>query len=261
MHLPTINHIDLSSIVNFPLSSLTPSVNLHRLDMFWLKCFDGPEVDGSSDIVVQSEMMPKIREFHTSHSTLLTTKLIHAKLQDGRPAFNFIDLRRLSIDFIQPEDERIIRYLLQNAKLLDTLHFSVVSKSLRRMFGNPAFAFKFVTRQRCLSIATGHQKCHPLYISTVNITYTMRRSDAVGKAPVALLPIHKSKILVIVVGESLQNLVDKKRVKSMNIEKLGRAGFNGFFISVDTASKDCHLDSGVGSSQLNCQWCCATTIL
>ena len=33
MHLPTINHIDLSSIHNFPLSSLTPSVSLLRLDI------------------------------------------------------------------------------------------------------------------------------------------------------------------------------------------------------------------------------------
>ena len=33
MHLPTINHIDLSSIHNFPLSRLTPSVNLLRLDV------------------------------------------------------------------------------------------------------------------------------------------------------------------------------------------------------------------------------------
>ena len=36
MHLPTINHIDLSNILDFPLSSLTPSVNLHRLDIFHL---------------------------------------------------------------------------------------------------------------------------------------------------------------------------------------------------------------------------------
>jgi hypothetical protein len=70
-------------------------------------------------------MMPKIREFHTSESSLLTTKLLHAKRQDGRPAFNFMDLRRLSMSFTQFEDERNIRYLLQNAKLLEKLHLSV----------------------------------------------------------------------------------------------------------------------------------------
>ena len=66
--------------------------------------------------------MPKIREFHTSRCPVLTTKLLHAKRQDGRPAFNFTDLRRLSICF---QDERNIRYLLQNAKLLEQLYLLV----------------------------------------------------------------------------------------------------------------------------------------
>jgi len=98
MHLPTINHIDLSFIQNFSLSSLTPCVNLLRLDILnlWLS----HEEDGSP---VQSEMMPKIREFHTSGSPLQTTKLLHAKRQDGQPAFNFMDLRQLSC----LEDDRI----------------------------------------------------------------------------------------------------------------------------------------------------------
>ena len=124
MHLPTVNQIDLSSIQNFPPSSLTLSVNLHRLDILDLRRFDTFEDnDGSSEIVVQSEM-PKLREFHTSSSTLLTTKLLHAKRRDGRRAFNFVDLRRLSISTIRHEDEQNIRYMLQNAKLLDKLHLS-----------------------------------------------------------------------------------------------------------------------------------------
>jgi hypothetical protein len=46
-----------------------------------------------------------------------------------------------------------------------------------------------------VSVATGHQEYHPLYISSGNITNTMRRSHAVGMEPVALLPIPKSKKL------------------------------------------------------------------
>ena len=125
MHLPTINYIDLSLFQNFPLSGLTPSVNLLRLDISLLGLYDPLEEDGSPDVVVQSEIMPKIREFKTSGSSLLTMKLLHAKRQDGRPAFNFVDLRRLSISFTQLEDEPIIRYFLQNAKLLEKLHLSV----------------------------------------------------------------------------------------------------------------------------------------
>ena len=40
MSLPTINHIDLSRIGYFPLSSLTSSVNLLRLDISYLRLFD-----------------------------------------------------------------------------------------------------------------------------------------------------------------------------------------------------------------------------
>ena len=128
MHLPTIDHIDLSYIQNFPLSSLTPSVNLHRLHLTHMECYKTLEDDGSPDIV-QSETMPKICEFHTSESDLLTMKLLRAKRQDGLPAFNFPDLRQLSTSFNYFVDERNLRYLLRNAKLLEKLHLSV---ALRR---------------------------------------------------------------------------------------------------------------------------------
>ena len=114
MHLPTINHIDLSYIESFPLSSLTPSVNLHRLDISYLTRSDPPDEDVSQK--------PKIHELHTSNFALGARKLLHAKTQDGRPAFNFTDLTRLSMSF---EDEQNVRYLLQNAKLLQELHLLV----------------------------------------------------------------------------------------------------------------------------------------
>jgi hypothetical protein len=118
MHLPTVNHIDLSYIHNFSLSSLTSSVNLLRLDISYLS-------GESPELVVQSEMMPKIREYHSSKSAWLTTKLLHAKMQDGRPAFNFMDLRGLSMSFTWSDDVQNYQYLLQNARLLEKLHLSV----------------------------------------------------------------------------------------------------------------------------------------
>ena len=124
MHLPTINHIGLSFIHDFPLSSLTPSVNLHRLDFFHMRCLRPFIEDGSPEIIM--ETMPKIREFRTINSSLLTTKLLRARTQDGRPAFNLMDLRRLSMSFGLFEDERNIRYLLQNAKLLEKFDLSAV---------------------------------------------------------------------------------------------------------------------------------------
>ena len=127
MHLPTINHINLSFIQKFPLSSLAPCVNLHRLDIFYLNRFELEE-DGLPEFVVQSEMMPNIREFRTSDSSPLTTILLHSKMQDGRPAFNFKDLRRLSMSFNVYQDELNIRYILLNAKLLVKLSLSVGSR-------------------------------------------------------------------------------------------------------------------------------------
>jgi hypothetical protein len=123
MHLPTINHIDLSYIRNLPLSILSLSVNLHRLDLFCLECFDYFDQHGENGSfeIVHSKTTPKIREFYTSGSGLPTTELLHAKRQDGLPSFNFVEL---SMSFIEFKDERSIRYLLENAKLLEKLHLT-----------------------------------------------------------------------------------------------------------------------------------------
>jgi len=109
----------LSYIQNFPLSSFIPFVNLVRLRIFELK----PEDDGLPEIVVQSDIMPKIRKFETWRSSLLTKKLLHAKMRDGRPAFNLMDLRRLSVELEIFEDEQNLRYLLENSKSLEELFF------------------------------------------------------------------------------------------------------------------------------------------
>ena len=59
MHLPTINHIDLSYISNFPLSSLALSVNLRRLDIFDLNRSNPLEEDDSPENFVVQSVMPQ----------------------------------------------------------------------------------------------------------------------------------------------------------------------------------------------------------
>ena len=70
MHLP--NHLITSTSPQlsqgFPLSNFTPSVNLLRLDISYLKRFDKLDENDSSEI------------------SLLTTKSFHAKRQDGQSA-------------------------------------------------------------------------------------------------------------------------------------------------------------------------------
>ena len=123
MHLPTIYNINLSHIQNFPLSSLTQSVNLLRLDMHNL-CRVSRLVEGAPPEIVL-EMMPQIRRFHTAGSYRLTTKLLHAKMRDGRPAFNFMDLRRFSTSIRGFDDKQNLRYILLKAKLLEKLDLSI----------------------------------------------------------------------------------------------------------------------------------------
>ena len=122
MHLPTLYHIDISFMSHFPLFSLASNcVNLHQLDIL-RTFFKKYENEGSFEIA-QSEATPEIREFNTMDSSI--AKLLHAKRQDGRRAFNFTNLRRLSMSFAWSEDERNLRFLLQNAKLLESLHLLV----------------------------------------------------------------------------------------------------------------------------------------
>ena len=125
MHLPTINRIDLAFIQNFPLSNLIPCVNLLRLNIEHTY-----EDDDDSFDIVQSEVMPKLREFYSSESSVLTRKLLHSKMQDGRPAFNLMNLRRLSSYVDDFGAKSNIRYLLQNAKLLEELHLRNDGRSI-----------------------------------------------------------------------------------------------------------------------------------
>jgi hypothetical protein len=47
-----------------------------------------------------------------------------------------------------------------------------------------------------VSVATGHQEYHPVYVSPGNISNTARRSHGIGVMPVAFLPIPKGKYLL-----------------------------------------------------------------
>ena len=66
--------IDLSCFANCPPSSLTPSVDLLRLDILCLTRFEYLDQHGEDGFfeTLKSEMMPKLLEFHTSGSSLLT---------------------------------------------------------------------------------------------------------------------------------------------------------------------------------------------
>ena len=54
-----------------------------------------------------------------------------------------------------------------------------------------------------VSIATGGQEYHPLYVSPGNLTNTARRGHGSGIMPVGFLPIPKGKCTIIMYELSL----------------------------------------------------------
>ena len=108
---------------------------------------------------VQSEMLPKIREFRASNSYRLTKKLLDVKKQDGRPTFDFIDLIQLSMSFIHFKEEPNIRCLLEKAKLLERLHLSVdIGQSLVGVLSASARTLKVLD----LRVPLYHYRLPPL---------------------------------------------------------------------------------------------------
>ena len=127
MHLPTIKSIDLNSINNFPGYGLFGANNLHRLDIGQMISDTDLEEDedGTLGMVLESEVMPKLRELRIAEAYELTMKLVLAKMEDGRPAFKFVDLRLLSVGLAESRDIQIFGYFINNARFLETLQLSI----------------------------------------------------------------------------------------------------------------------------------------
>ena len=126
MHLPTIKFIGLESIKNFPGYGLFGSENLHRLEIrqMVLDSHLSDDEDGTLGLVLLSEVMPKIRELIISEAYELTAKLLLAKMENGLPAFKFVDLRLLSFALTQSEDIRVFQHFIHNARFLEKLLLS-----------------------------------------------------------------------------------------------------------------------------------------
>jgi hypothetical protein len=56
-----------------------------------------------------------------------------------------------------------------------------------------------------VSVATGHQEYHPVYMSPGNLTNIARRAHGNGLLPVAFLPIPKSRVFSVVYCTFLTN--------------------------------------------------------
>ena len=63
-----------------------------------------------------------------------------------------------------------------------------------------------------VSVATGHQEYHPVYMSPGNLANTARRAHGNGLLPVAFLPIPKSKASL---HYSISSLTDSNMIHSI----------------------------------------------
>jgi hypothetical protein len=91
-------------------------------------------------------------------------KLLHARLQDGQPAFRFIHLRRLSISVLRKEDRWAFGQLVLNARFLQKLELSLgineCSVGLHRLLSPRARTLKYL--EVSLHVHTGGPERLPL---------------------------------------------------------------------------------------------------
>ena len=74
-----------------------------------------------------------------------------------------------------------------------------------------------------VSIATGHQEYHPVYMSPGNLTNIARRAHGNALLPVAFLPIPKSRVLLVVYGTlRLTHVASKKHRKTTKFQTFCR---------------------------------------
>jgi hypothetical protein len=118
MHLPTLTHLHLNYIKNFPVSVLFSCIGLKHLQLDYVSIKDEctPSPPGLYILTV-----PRILEYSVSQSATITVRLLTTKLVDGTLALNFTNLQRLSVEFRTNEDVEVTRSLLKESNQLEEL--------------------------------------------------------------------------------------------------------------------------------------------
>ena len=82
-----------------------------------------------------------------------------------------------------------------------------------------------------MSVGTGHQEFHPVYVSAANISNVARRAHGSGILPAAILPIPKGMWLnFFYLKLSSDSLLHKLAVTSKN-QKSSRRSAGNYFMS------------------------------
>lgn len=92
MHLPTLTHLGLEAIKNFPISNFTTCANLKHLSLQELY------ITGEHDEVVSHKPI-QLQSLDVEIRGSKMPALLAAKFPDGRPVIDLTDLEKIIIDF------------------------------------------------------------------------------------------------------------------------------------------------------------------
>ncbi|KAF8801616.1 hypothetical protein BYT27DRAFT_7341790 [Phlegmacium glaucopus] len=138
IHIPTLNHLDLRSLKNFPISHLIPSPNLKHLSTTNLFL---DEADSVTALVpfkpIKLRVLDITLRYRSGHKMLPhQTPRFLAAIYSGRwPIVDLTGLEKISVKFPKTVMDLIIplAQVFQNARQLTDVHFSVDDGGFRAL--------------------------------------------------------------------------------------------------------------------------------
>jgi len=132
MQLPTLNHLKLRWITNFPVSDLIHSSSLKHLEIEYIN-FAAKDIVPSSTTPLPRKSVC-LREYSAGlRSASATKKLVEAKRPDGLPIVDFTALTRVTANFDDQEDINAIRPIFIQAKQLEEIDLTSKLPPFRRL--------------------------------------------------------------------------------------------------------------------------------
>ncbi|KAF8801604.1 hypothetical protein BYT27DRAFT_6784585 [Phlegmacium glaucopus] len=137
IHIPTLNHLDLRSLRNFPISHLIPSPNLKHLSTTNL--FLADEGDSVTALVpfkpIKLQVLDIALRYRSGHRVLPPQTRFLAEIYSGRWILDFTGLEKISVKFPNTGINLIIplAQVFQNAPQLTDVHFAVYDGCFRAL--------------------------------------------------------------------------------------------------------------------------------
>ncbi|KAF8969233.1 hypothetical protein BDZ97DRAFT_1915577 [Flammula alnicola] len=141
INLPTLTSLELGGMQNFPISVLTPCIQLRH---FRIEGLDNAEIDDTPPEAALLSVSSIRLEGYTFgfRSGIGTKKILEANRLDGQPLFDFTDLREFSGDCETIEDMNVALSILRRNHHLTAIHLSIDELSFFGLAGTIAPSMK-----------------------------------------------------------------------------------------------------------------------